>query len=88
VFYQDETFAGFQGTGAARLVQTLPSFTTVNARLTWRNEEEDLSIALEVTNLTDKYYFYSSFDQRANNGGRIVTPARPREWALTVKKEF
>ena len=88
VYYQDETFAGFQGTGATRLVQTLPSFTTVNARLTWRNENEDLSVSLEVTNLTDEYYLYSSFDQRANNGGRIVAPARPREWAVTVKKEF
>ena len=88
VYYQDETFAGFQGTGASRLVQTLPSFTTVNARLTWRNENEDLSVSLEVTNLTDEYYLYSSFDQRANNGGRIVAPARPREWAVTVKKEF
>ncbi|MEL1251001.1 hypothetical protein, partial [Aurantiacibacter gilvus] len=59
-----------------------------NARVTWRNEEEDLSIALEVTNLTDEYYFYSSFDQRNNNGGRIATPARPREWAITLRKDF
>lgn len=88
VYYQDETFAGFQGTGASRLVQTLPSFTTVNARLTWRNQDEDLSVSLEVTNLTDEYYIYSSFDQRANNGGRVVAPARPREWAVSVKKEF
>ncbi|WP_191229283.1 TonB-dependent receptor [Aurantiacibacter xanthus] len=88
VQYQDETFAGFDGTGANRLVQTLPSFTTANARLTWRNAGEDLAIALEVTNLTDEYYFYSAFDQRNNNGGRLGTPARPREWALTVKKDF
>ncbi|WP_137680798.1 TonB-dependent receptor [Aurantiacibacter suaedae] len=88
VFYQDETFAGFQGAGETRLEQFLPSFTTANARLTWRNEGEDLSIALEVTNLTDEYYLYSSFDQRNNAGGRLVTPARPREWAVTVKKEF
>ncbi len=88
IAYQDETFSGFDGTGVNRLAQYLPSFTTVNARLTWRNEERDLSVALEVTNLTDEYYFYSVFDQRNNNGGRIVAPARPREWALTVKKEF
>ena len=88
VQYQDETFAGFQGSGADRLVQTLPSFTTVNARLAWRNANEDLTIALEVSNLTDEYYYYSVFDQRANNGGRIVTPARPREWAVSVRKEF
>ncbi|MEN7537912.1 TonB-dependent receptor [Aurantiacibacter flavus] len=88
VQYQDETFAGFEGSGPTRRVATLPSFTTANARLTWRNEGEDLSVALEVTNLTDEYYFYSVFDQRNNTGARIATPARPREWAVTVKKEF
>lgn len=88
VNYQAETFTGFDGVGANRLAQFLPAFTVANARLTWRNEDEDLSVALEVTNLTDEYYFYSVFDQRNNNGGRIATPARPREWALTVRKNF
>jgi iron complex outermembrane recepter protein len=88
VQYQAETFTGFDGVGVNRLAQFLPSFTTANARLTWRNQDEDLSIALEVTNLTDEYYFYSVFDQRNNNGGRIGAPARPREWAVTVRKEF
>ncbi len=88
VQYQAETFTGFDGTGANRLAQFLPAFTTANARLTWRNADEDLSVALEVTNLTDEYYFYSVFDQRNNNGGRIGAPARPREWALTVRKDF
>ena len=88
IYYQDETFAGFDGTGANRLVQYLPSFTTANARLTWKNVDEDLSISLEVTNLTDEYYLYSSFDQRNNTGTKIVAPARPREWAITVRKDF
>jgi iron complex outermembrane receptor protein len=59
-----------------------------NARVTWRNADEDVTVALEVTNLTNEYYFYSVFDQRNNNGGRIAAPARPREWALTVRKDF
>lgn len=88
VNHQDVTFTGYDGTGVNRLAQFLPAFTIANARLTWRNEDRDLSVALEVTNLTDKYYFYSVFDQRNNNGGRIGAPARPREWALTVRKEF
>jgi len=76
VNHQAETFTGFDGTGANRLAQFLPAFTMANARLTWRNDDQDLSIALEVTNLTDQNYFYSVFDQRNNNGGRIG-PARP-----------
>ncbi|MEO5706301.1 MAG: TonB-dependent receptor [Alteraurantiacibacter sp.] len=88
ITHQATTFTGFDGVGVNRLAQFLPAFTLANARLTWRNEDEDLSVALEVTNLTNEYYFYSVFDQRNNNGGRIVAPARPREWALTVRKEF
>lgn len=88
VNHQDVTFTGYDGTGVNRLAQFLPAFTVANARLTWRNEDRDLSVALEVTNLFDRYYFYSVFDQRNNNGGRIGAPARPREWALTVRKEF
>ncbi len=88
VYYQDETFAGFDSSVTPRLVEYLPSFTLTNARVTWRNETEDLSIALEVTNLTDEYYFYSVFDARPNNGVKGVSPARPREWAITVRKDF
>jgi iron complex outermembrane receptor protein len=88
VNYQAETFTGFDGVGVNRLAQYLPAFTMANARVTWRNADEDVSVALEVTNLTNEYYFYSVFDQRNNNGGRIAAPARPREWALTVRKDF
>jgi iron complex outermembrane receptor protein len=66
----------------------VPSYTVTNARFTWRNEPKDLDVALEVTNLTDKYYYYSKFDV-ANLGGTITgSPGRPREWAITVKKKF
>lgn len=89
VFYQDDQFTGPLTLNGVRLLNFLPSFTTVNARLTWQNEDEDLSVALEVTNLTDQYYLLSSFDLRgAGTGYRKVLPARPREWALTVKKRF
>jgi iron complex outermembrane receptor protein len=75
--------------GGVRMLNYLPSFTTMNARVTWQNEPEDLSISLEVTNLTDEYYLLSSFDLRgAGTGYRKVLPARPREWAVTVKKKF
>jgi len=87
-YYQDETFAGFDNSVTPRLTEYLPSFTLTNARVTWRNEDDDLSIALEVTNLTDEYYFLSVFDSRPNNGVKAVSPARPREWAITVRKDF
>ncbi len=65
------------------------AYGLVNARLVWRNVGRDLDVALEVTNLLDKYYFTSRFDQIIS-GGRHTdgTPGRPREFAVTIKKRF
>jgi iron complex outermembrane receptor protein len=61
----------------------------VNARLTWQNLNKDLSVALEVTNLTDKYYYLTNFNLvGAGAGFNKSQPGRPREWAVTVKKSF
>ena len=60
-----------------------------NARLTWRNSDKDLEVALEATNLFDKYYLVTSFDLIGAGAGLVGgQPGRPREWALTVKKTF
>jgi iron complex outermembrane receptor protein len=72
------------------LLGRVPGYTLANARLTWRNADEDLSIAFEVTNLTDNYYFNAKFDLTGVAPGNPIggSPGRPREWAITVKKEF
>jgi iron complex outermembrane receptor protein len=71
------------------LVGFVPDYTVVNARLTWRNVDKDLDIALEVTNLFDKYYYYSVFDLTRLGAGVIAgSPGRPREWAVSVRKKF
>lgn len=92
ISYQDElTGADLRPAAGSPsdLYGTVPSYTLSNARLTWRNAEEDLSVALEVTNLFDKYYFISKFDLTgAGAGGITGQPGRPREWAVTVKKNF
>jgi len=67
----------------------VPGYTISNARLTWLNEKKDVSVALEVTNLFDKYYFLSKFDLTGAGAGAITgQPGRPREWAVTLKKKF
>ena len=67
----------------------IDGYTVANARLTWRNEAEDLEVGLEVTNLFDKYYFLTLFDlTRAGAGFVTGLPGRPREWAVSVKKTF
>ncbi|MBC7987712.1 MAG: TonB-dependent receptor [Sphingomonadaceae bacterium] len=64
-------------------------YTIANARLTWRNEDEDLSISLEVKNVFDEYYVPLSFDALFGFAGTAYSQVgEPREWALTVRQEF
>lgn len=66
-----------------------PAYTIANGRLTWRSEDEDTSVSLEVTNLFDKYYFVNRFDLRGvGNPVLLGQVGRPREWALSVRQNF
>jgi iron complex outermembrane receptor protein len=84
--YQDKIYSGFTYN---TVPQFIDAYTLVNARLTWQNEDKDLSVSLEGTNLFDKYYYVTLFDLRAAGAGLDkAQPGRPREWAVTVKKTF
>ncbi len=65
-------------------------YTLANARLTWRDTDRAWEFALEVTNLTDKVYYGSNADLSFIPviGFSWNAPGRPREWALTVKRNF
>ena len=66
----------------------VPGRTVVNARLTYRDPSQDWQIALEVTNLTDRLYYDGIFDNRGSTQAIQARPARPREWAVTLKRNF
>jgi iron complex outermembrane receptor protein len=84
--YQAKTYTGFKYNNVP---QYIGSYALVNARLTWQNTDKDLSVSLEGTNLTNKYYYVTLFDLRAAGAGLDkAQPGRPREWAVTVKKTF
>nr|WP_243415206.1 TonB-dependent receptor [Altererythrobacter segetis] len=84
--YQDKIYSGFTYN---TVPQFIDAYTLLNARLTWQNEDKDLSVSLEGTNLTNKYYYVTLFDLRAAGAGLDkAQPGRPREWAVTVKKTF
>ena len=60
-----------------------------NARLSWKQDSDaPWSVALEVNNVFNKYYFSSLYEQFASPGSISGAPGLPRTWAVTVKKEF
>jgi iron complex outermembrane recepter protein len=63
-------------------------YGVANARLTWRNNEGDWEASVEATNVTNKYYFVTRFDQFTTTGVTDGQPGRPREYALTLKRKF
>jgi iron complex outermembrane receptor protein len=87
-YYQADQFTGAAVVGTTRTFSFIPNYTIANARLTYRSADEDWSVALEVTNLFDKYYYNSVFDLSGIGLSRRANPAAPREWALTVRRSF
>jgi len=66
----------------------IDGYFLANARLTWKAPDEDWSVALEVQNLTNKYYFTSLYEQYASPRTVSGAPGLPRTWAVTVKRTF
>jgi len=70
-------------------IEYAPSVSLANARVTWRNAKDDVSVAFEVQNLFDKYYHPFRFAAVYAFSGTIYSQVgRPREWAVTFKKSF
>ncbi|MFN3456960.1 MAG: TonB-dependent receptor, partial [Novosphingobium sp.] len=87
-------FAHTGKTSAGRIAAGQPieffnAYDIGNARLTWRNEGEDLSISMEVQNVFNEYYTPFRFASvYAFTGTAYSQVGRPREWAVTVQKRF
>jgi len=83
--YTDSVYANAQNAPT----NLIDSYTTVNGRLTWRSMNEDWQVALEGTNLTDEYYYVTLFDLSNAAAGYIHgQPSRPREFALSFRRNF
>jgi iron complex outermembrane receptor protein len=67
----------------------IPSHGILNARLTWDAPVGGWEMALSVTNATDERYFYDMFNLAAFAFGTVTgNPAPPREWMISVRKNF
>jgi len=84
VSFQDDMFTS----SAQNIYSSLDSYTLANARLTWQDSAKLTSVSLAVTNLFDKYYYLNKFETYNISGVALGQPGRPREWRLTLKREF
>jgi iron complex outermembrane receptor protein len=88
----DATYTGRASAGrvfAGGAIDYFPAYTLANARLTWKNENEDLSISAEISNLFNKYYTPFRFAAVYAFSGTIYSQVgRPREAAISIKKTF
>ena len=66
----------------------IDGYTVTNAHVTWRNSDGNWQAALNVTNVTDKLYYLTYFDTHDSAGYVNGQPAMPREWSITVKRNF
>ena len=70
------------------LTNRIDGYFMTNARLAWKSADKDWSLALEVTNVGNIYYENTRFDQAMQSGTTSVSPGGPRQWALTLTREF
>ncbi len=67
----------------------IPARGLLNARLTWDAPAGGWQVSAAVTNLTDKKYFLDMEDFAIFGEGTVeAQPGAPREWSLTLRKNF
>lgn len=89
IAYRGKTFLSTTLNAVDPSLEYADAYTLGNARLTWRNVQRDLELALEVTNVFDTYYQPFRFDAvYAFAGTAYAQVGKPREWRVSVKKTF
>ena len=66
----------------------IEGYTLFNAALGWESSDGDWGASLNVRNLFDKEYYTSAFDSTPFSGTLQHNIARPREWRVTVRRNF
>lgn len=60
----------------------------MNAHLTWRSIKGDWEATLAVTNLADRFYYINKINSVAPTFIDQGQPGPPREWLVTVRRNF
>jgi iron complex outermembrane receptor protein len=83
--WQDSYFTGAINRAPYNVIE---SRGLLNGRLTWRPENDEWAVALEVTNMADELYYTGIFDNRGSSRTIQGQPGLPQEWAITVRRNF
>jgi iron complex outermembrane recepter protein len=62
--------------------------TLANARITWKSMSQDWETSAAVTNLTDHFYYINKVFGAAPTNVTEGQPGAPREWLVTIKRNF
>ena len=62
--------------------------TLANARLTWKSMSQDWETSAAVTNVTGHFYYINKVFGAAPTNVTEGQPGAPREWLVTVKRNF
>jgi len=82
--YQSSFFTDLQNTPLGEV----SSRTLANARLTWRSPQDDWRATVAVINLTDKFYYINKVNAMAPTNIVQGQPGAPREWLVSVRRNF
>ena len=67
---------------------TQDAYALANARVTWQPDGGEWNLSFAVTNLFDKTYYTSKSDGRTGFGTALGTVAPPREWQVSIRRNF
>lgn len=91
-FYQSERTNGAVNQDNTCPEECIEDYHIFNARISYENFANDMTISLAITNLFDEFYWQQLGAQFTTTGAipsaRNGVPSRPREWALMARKRF
>jgi iron complex outermembrane recepter protein len=82
--YQSDFFTDIQNTQLGKV----GGRTIGNARVTWKSQSQDWETAAGVTNFTDHFYYINKVYGAAPTNITEGQPGRPREWFVTIRRNF
>jgi len=78
-----------EGDAVNQALSSLPARALLGAKLTWRSADEDWQAELGVSNLTDKFYYNSSFIlPAAPYFSAVGVVGAPRTFMFSIKRKF